>query len=433
MVATFLLTLALPVSFPPQAEPRLDPRIAREAFDQAHRLAAADDGRLWGTSLAFPLLFVDPTSRACAADRADDGGVLVEAEGVWSGRYPDELFVANATTRWIGRSWTLLAWPLPEEPLARGRLLMHESFHNAQPGLGIQGTGPGVCDHLNTYDGRVWMRLEANALARAVASDDEEARDTAAADALLFRARRRALFPGAEEAEEGLERLEGSAEYTGVVLSTPDPALRRKATVDLLEGLARRPSLTRSFMYATGPALGLLLDAHDPFWREGFLAGAGFTELLSPAILFEDLAEGDALARRADERAAAYDLQRIVAEEKEREEERLARARRYRARYVEGPVLILPAGNAQRSFDPSRVEALEEVGVVYGTLWLSDRWGVADAPGGGLVLHSGAVHLPGPSDIEGPELGGDGWTLELAPGWSVEASERQGDYRVVRE
>ena len=73
------------------------------------------------------------------------------------------------------------------------------------------------------------------------------------------------------------------------------------------------------------------------------------------------------------------------------------------------------------------------MGAVYGTLWLADDWGVADAPGGGLILTSFSVHLAAPTDVEGPQLAGDGWTLDLNPGWSVVPGERDGDYRVVED
>ena len=69
--------------------------------------------------------------------------------------------------------------------------------------------------------------------------------------------------------------------------------------------------------------------------------------------------------------------------------------------------------------------------MVYGALWVSDDWGVADAPGGGLILDDMRVHLAAPTDLERPELAGDGWTLELNPGWTVVAGERDGDYQVV--
>ncbi len=432
---SFLLLCAAGVPTQESASPAIDLDVALAAFEEARQLAAADAGALWGIPLDFPLLFIDPVTRVCVANRAGgSAGQLLKPEGpegrVWTGQYPDELIIANATTQWAGRRWTMLAWPLPSDRLGRARLLMHESFHNAQYPLKIDGGGAGFCNHLATHDGRVWLRLEAQALAAAIRSEADQ-REEAAGDALLFRALRRALFPGVDAAEDGLERLEGSAEYTGVRLASDDPGEQVKATVKLLEGLASRPSLTRSFSYATGPALGLLLDEYDPFWREMFLRGETFTNMLAPAVWFEPPPNVQELEAKARERAQHYGFEKIAAEEAAREKLRQSRLATYRQRYIDGPVLILPALAPQSGFDPSRIEPLEGVGDVYGTLWLSDDWGVADAPGGGLILRNQTVHLALPRDVEGPELSGDGWTLELKPGWEVVPGKRDGDHRLV--
>ena len=368
------------------------------------------------------------------ANQPDEEGELVEWHGVWAGQFPAARGIANFATEWAGKRWTMLVWPLPNDEVARARLLLHESFHNAQFELNLSSGGSGVCSHLDTYDGRLWVRLEARALAAALRSSidgREEARDEAARDAMLFRAMRRSLFPDAAENEDGLERLEGSAEYTGVRLCSPDARVRTEAAVGLLEGLRDRPSLTRSFQYATGPALGLLLDDHDPYWREAFLAGSSLSAMLAPAVWFEG---GRGPGARAPRPRARHGV-RVRAGRRRGDAARggtpaptraVSRAlpRRTGARPP-------PPASPQTSFDPSRIEILEGVGSVYGTLWLSDAWGVADAPGGGLILEDGTVRLAAPSDVEGPQLAGDGWTLELATGWSVAPGKRDGDWCVV--
>src|SRR4051812_21560892 len=54
----------------------IDVVLARNYFDEAERLAANDGGKLWGKSLAGPLLFVDPRTRFAVANQADDKGTL---------------------------------------------------------------------------------------------------------------------------------------------------------------------------------------------------------------------------------------------------------------------------------------------------------------------------------------------------------------------
>ena len=422
------LTLLLALTPQLQDTESIDLEVARAAFGQLKAITAADGGALWGASLDYPVLFVDPTTRELVANRADEEGLLTEEVGVWRGLYPADKPVANFATEWAGRRWTMLIWPLPTDEVSRARLLLHESFHNAQFDLNVGGAS-NPAPHMATLGGRLWLRLEARALAAALNAEPEGLdRADAAADALVFRALRRSMFPGSAEAEDQLERLEGSAEYTGMRLCSPDEGVRIATTVELLEGLGDRPSLARSFMYATGPALGLLLDGYDPLWRKDFLGGASFTTLLKPAVWMEDPED---LQVEALKRARSYGLAEIEADEERREQERLARLARHRARFLDGPVLILPARSPNLTFDPNRIDLFAGVGAVYGTLWLSDAWGVAEATGGALVLADRRVHLAAPTEIEGPELAGDGWTLELDPGWRVIPGERAGDYRVV--
>ena len=71
-------------------------------------------------------------------------------------------------------------------------------------------TEDGSNEHLDTLEGRVWMRLEWRALRRAVESSGSD-RAEAIADALAFRRERRGRFPGAADNERREEIREGLA------------------------------------------------------------------------------------------------------------------------------------------------------------------------------------------------------------------------------
>ncbi|MFT5474918.1 MAG: hypothetical protein ACI8Y8_000245 [Planctomycetota bacterium] len=408
--------------------PSIDFDVARTAFAQAQAAARADGGALWGVSMDLPILFVDPDTRAVAANRGDAQGLLTERDGVWSGTYPADLAIANFMTDWAGVRWTMLMWPPPTEPVARVRLLMHESFHNIQGQLGISLLSS-PCAHLATYAGRLWLRLEARALAAALTAEaGDGVREDAVSDALLLRAMRRSLFPGSGDAEEALERAEGSAEYTGVRLCAPTDRARADLIVTTLTRLAERETLTRSFPYATGPALSLLMDGYDPHWREDYLAGRSLTELLAPVVAFEPPTDPEDTARHCADR---YGYDEVAAEESKREQLRQLRITVLRQRFVDGPVLILRGRTPNTSFDPNRIEIIDGVGLAYGTYWVSDAWGIANAPGGALVCADLRMHLPAPFEVEGSKLSGTGWTLDLAPGWEIAPGPRDGDFELV--
>ncbi|MFQ5765610.1 MAG: hypothetical protein ACE5GT_11830, partial [Rhodospirillales bacterium] len=146
---------------------------------------------LWGRALYGPMLFVDPETRFVVANHEDEDGKLTEQDAVFVGTLPDEEQIANTAYAWAGVTWTMVIWPLPENRYSRMRLLMHESFHRIQGDLGVLGANP-ANSHLDTKDGRIWLRLEWRALAEALIRRGQE-RHKAIKDALVFRAYRRSL------------------------------------------------------------------------------------------------------------------------------------------------------------------------------------------------------------------------------------------------
>src|SRR5208282_383257 len=79
-----------------------------------------------------------------------------------------------------------------------------------------------------------------------------EERRKAAADAVLFRAERYRLFPGAQAQEQALELNEGLAEYTGVRVGNPTPEEQIKTALNDLSYYRNNSTFVRSFAYATG-------------------------------------------------------------------------------------------------------------------------------------------------------------------------------------
>ena len=116
----------------------------------------------------------------------------------------------------------------------RQQNMLHGLFHRIQPELGFI-TDDGFNEHLDTLEGRVWMRLEWRALRRAVESSGSD-RAEAIADALAFRRERRRLFPGAADNERREEIREGLASYTGIAAWANSPADAHRAAASALAG-----------------------------------------------------------------------------------------------------------------------------------------------------------------------------------------------------
>ena len=429
----FILSVLSPATLAVGESAEIDAKLAGQYFEEARAICDRDDGRLWGVTVFGPMLFVEPGSRAIVASHADKDGLLRERGGVFVGRLPADKGIANTATRWAGTDWAMVMWPLPEGPRARGRLMAHELWHGIQHDLWepVQ-DGSGMSDsngHLDTRDGRIFLQLEWRALDAALRSSGPNRR-AAVEDALVFRAYRRSLFPNAAAQERGLELYEGLAEYTGIKLSTNSDREAIDYSVAGLRHGPQRETFVRSFAYASGPAYGLLLDHAAPDWRKGLNGASDLGELLRTALA---IVLPEALEDEAGQRAKRYDGDRLTAGETRRDGVRQERLVRHRARFVDGPVLLIALTSPSVQFNPGNLQPLGDLGTVYPTMTLRDAWGILSVTNGALLNTSWSeVRVTAPKDITARPVKGDGWTLELKKGWSLQSGKRTGDYVLAR-
>jgi hypothetical protein len=228
--ASFLLVL---LGAAAAADAQVRPELAKRYFEEATKLCERDAGRLWGVSLCGPLVIVDQATGTRATSQPEPEGQLPRFSGF-----------ADGPVSWGGVRW--FSFPLHMLPQndadVRQQLMLHGLFHRIQPELGLI-TEDGSNDHLNTLEGRVWMRLEWRALRRAVESTGSD-RAEAIADALAFRGERRRRFPGAADNERRDEIREGLASYTGIAAWANSPADAHRAAASALAGDQSRAALT---------------------------------------------------------------------------------------------------------------------------------------------------------------------------------------------
>jgi hypothetical protein len=415
--------LAVPLPSLKAEQEAINVRLAEQYFREAKTLADRDHGRLWGVTLDGPLMFAEPRSRMIVANQADRQGKLTARGPVFIGHLPINEGIANNAITWAGVRWTMVVWPLPSNRDDRAVLMMHESWHRIQGPLGFPASFP-ANHHLDTPEGRLWLQLEWRALAAALGRDAKERR-AAIEDTLLFRARRRGLFPQAATEERSLEMHEGVAEYTGVKLSgLADSAMREYVRKNLEQRPKKMATFVRSFAYLSGPAYGLLLDEAGVAWRKDPQGDFGALLQLSQSItLRKNLSEA------ADVRARAYQGEALREAETKREAARQERIADYRARLIDGPVLLLPLKKAQTTFDPNNLQPLPGHGTVYPNLRISDLWGTLAVSRGALMSADfSKAYVSAPLDPDKRPLKGDGWQLELNDGWKLQPGKRAGDY-----
>jgi hypothetical protein len=311
-------------------------------------------------------------------------------------------------------------WMLPENDAdVRQQNMLHGLFHRIQPELGLI-TDDGFNEHLDTFEGRVWMQLEWRALRRAVESSGSDQAE-AIADALAFRRERRRLFPGAADNERRDEIREGLASYTGIAAWANSPADARRAAASALPA-GGEWSFVGNFEAASGPAYGVLLD--------DLYAGMAPT-----ASCTSDL--GDMLASATNRppttdvaaAAARYDGATLRATEEARDRAQQVRVAELRQRFVDGPVLTMPAGGSGTS-DTRGSVGIPGVGTVFfNNFTLSAQWGRLNADSGVLRAADGrTLSVPVTGPLEGNHPAGGRLERDSEPGWVVRPAARPGSF-----
>src|ERR1700682_6382756 len=146
------------IGHPPPAVAQVDQQRAEEYFKEAQALCERDGGRLWGVSICAPMVIGDARTQTFATSRPPPAGAPPRLIGLLNGP------IQWGDTMWAAMMWDTLA---PKTPRAGGAMLVHESFHIVQMRLGLS-VATVSAEHLDSVDGRYWMRLEWRALARAL-------------------------------------------------------------------------------------------------------------------------------------------------------------------------------------------------------------------------------------------------------------------------
>jgi hypothetical protein len=422
-VVTLMIRIVAVFQLQASAESVIDLNQARQYFEEARTICEADSGHLWGMSLCVPMMFIDQQTGSFVANENNIDETLESSGGLFIGKLPTEIGAANTAIEWGGRRWATVMWPLPANKHSRADLMLHESFHGIEPDLGL-GSAVTANAHLDTHDGRLWLQLEWLALREALKKTGEE-RKVAIQDALLFRQYRRQLFPSAAKEECQMEMHEGLAQYTGHALcGLPSDQIARQLGVQL-DAAQTEESLVSSFAYWSGSAYGLLLDTYGADWRKGLTSASDFGRLLQKASGISAL---PVTSEEVEQRLKTYDGASVRAFEDERETSRKQQLDKYRGLFVDGPILLIPLQQMQFTYNPSNLCPLDTLGTVYPTMRLTDLWGTLDVQNGALLARNMMkVILSAPPDTSVRPVAGDGWVLQLKPGWMIKPGERKGD------
>ncbi|MFA8433487.1 MAG: hypothetical protein ACEPOZ_03125 [Marinifilaceae bacterium] len=297
------------------AQPKIDIQKASEIFKETKALCLKDNGLLWGRSLNVPLIFVDPNTRMIVSNSADKSGILSLQKDVFVGYMPEQIQITKGTIQLGGKRYAILPWPLPSNTEERQLQIIHEAFHCLQPELNLQ-PQPYHNGHMDQMEARLWLKLEWEALEKAVRSKAQE-RKQAITDAVLFRIYRRALYKASEEYENRFEIHEGMAEYTAQKICSTKTDLKVYLTKSL-KILWKAESFVNNFAYCSGPLYGFLLDASGIEWRNQLSAKDDLARITQKAY---NITLPKDIYLEAEERSVRYRGALIMGEELDREAE----------------------------------------------------------------------------------------------------------------
>ena len=190
-----------------------------------------------------------------------------------------------------------------------------------------------------------------------------------------------------------------------------------------MKWIIEQPTFVRPFGYGSGAAYGMLLETRRPGWTRLFTASDDLSSLLMAAAHITPSADIEAAAAR-------YGGAELRIAEERREVERRARVAELRRRFVDGPVLTIP--RARTYTFAGDVTPIGAAGSIYPGFRAQVEWGTLESSKILIAADGRTMTVPAPADTKGSTLTGDGWKLELAPGWRIGPGIRPGDYQIVR-
>lgn len=405
-----------------------DSALVGQYFKELQNLIMQDHGQFWGLSLDGPVFCIDPLSRQLLANCQSAHSTFRPEGDLFAGNLPPGPSSANSIMDFEGENWTMVMWPLPADYHKRMEIMIHESFHRIQKYLGFRMGNPMV-PYLDKKNGRIWFRLEANALYKAVQGRDAEM-IRALKHALYFRYRRFKENPDPGKAEMRIETNEGLAQYTGYHVAYHNAKEKQVGYFrDLMDLLGNTPSFVRSSAYFTGAMYGELFDRLDPGWNRELSDSADFfslgmkltgtnTEILS------DLND--------KEFREEYGYAKIVGEETARQEIADKKLLEYRNKFLGKNAFTIHFTSLHIGFSPSNLVNLDDTGTVYPNCNVSDDFGILTVTNGALLFNDWkSMNIAPPQSVTDTLAQGDGWELRLNKGWRVRKNERM-EYQLER-
>ncbi len=386
---------------------------AKLAFSELKEVLKKDNGRLWDYPLDGGILLINRETRTIIANESDTNNELVKYKDYYIGKFPDNLNIANSSVDWNNRLWTMVAFPLSELKAERLNILIHESFHRIQPLIGFDSINEIQNTHLDTKQGRIYLKLELEALKQALNSDKPEEHIT---HALLFRQYRYQVFPEAKISENSLEIKEGLAEYTGAILSGRSAIDLKKHFGSAIDWFYTFPTFVRSFAYCTIPIYGFFIQHADDAWNLKINKHTNLTDFI---LEFYKAKRSNISEKEILWIGKGYSMDSIIKVEQIRELQQVEQIKKYKQHFLGDSIIKIRLENMRIGFSPSNLIPLDSFGTVYPNLRITDNWGILEVDSCGALVSSDwmFVTISYPNLITDTLIQGKGYKLKLNKQW----------------
>jgi len=360
-------------------------------------------------------MLINSETRVIIANEPDNKGELVKYKEYYVGNFPENMNIANSAIEWNGKRWTMVSLPLPYTKEDRVSLLIHESFHRIQPEIGFNPSKDSESTHLDTKDGRVYLKLEMEALKTALNSETPE---NHIQNALLFRQYRYQLFPKAKQSENYLEIFEGLAEYTGSILSGRTTKNLQKYYVSRIDDFYTNPTFVRSFAYYTIPVYGFFMQQSDSTWNQKININSNLTDFILDYFKVKNL---NPTKEEIMQLGKLYNMDEIISFEEDREKRQLKQLNKYRAAFLGDSVIKIKLENMSFGYNPCNLVPLDTFGTVYPNIRVTDNWGILEVDSCGALLTDWKyLTISYPVTINDNLISGNGWKLKLNDSWKLD-------------
>lgn len=386
-------------------------------FNELNKALNKENGKLWNYRLDGPIILVDKKNRNVYANIQDSKGELLRRGDVFIGTLPENVNISSTAKEWNGTRWAMLAMPVPEEKEERLSAFIHESFHRIQPSIGFDSIPRYSCEHLDKKNGRIYLKLELEALEKALSTNNPTEEKEHIMNALLFRQYRHSLFPNSKIYENPLELIEGLAEYTGTILCGRKDIKLRQYFVSRIELFYNLPTFVGAYAYFTIPVYGYFMYKQDKHWNLKIDEKTNLSDFIS--AFFNQL-KVDNIQKAVEQISQKYHFETIVNKEEKREKEQQYLIEKYKAVFLKDSILNIKLINKRISFNPGNLIPLEDYGTIYPTLRLVDIWGVLTVDSGALInTDRSKIIISKPLFVKDSVILGNGWKIKLNNSWSL--------------